>query len=539
VTGQASSGIQTLLVGLDGACREVLDPLLADGRLPALASVFEDGVVAPLESQIPPWTPSAWPSMYTGVNPGKHGVFDFLTFQGYDWRVVDRSHVREHALWELLDRRGLASVVVNVPVTAPPLPFDGALLPGYVAPEDPTGHPAGVLDRVREELGDYRVYAPEDVTGEEQVEWYQRLVRMRGEAFRFLAADLDPDFGFLQFQQTDTVFHERPEDDAAVRAVYQTVDEELGKTLAACDPDTVVVVSDHGIGPLDGREFRVNEYLRDRGLLETTRGDGGMPSWTAYKSASGEEDDSPLSQRVVAAAAALGVTSQRIGAVLGSLGLRGFVLEHVSSDTVRAGTERVDFPESTVYMRSRTELGVRINKAGRDPDGVVSPSEFTSVRADVVSALREARSPDGSRLFDEVAPAEEYFHGPYVDEAVDVVAVPAGFENFLSASLNGDVFADPPEQWNHKLHGVLALTGDAVDADADLADPHLFDVAPSVLATLGVPPSERMDGDQLSPVEPVSPEQYAPFTASLAAADDDDAVTRRLSNLGYIEDDEH
>jgi predicted AlkP superfamily phosphohydrolase/phosphomutase len=211
----------------------------------------------------------------------------------------------------------------------------------------------------------------------------------------------------------------------------------------------------------------------------------------------------------------------------------------VSSDTVRAGTERVDFPESTVYMRSRTELGVRINKAGRDPDGVVSPSEFTSVRADVVSALREARSPDGSRLFDEVAPAEEYFHGPYVDEAVDVVAVPAGFENFLSASLNGDVFADPPEQWNHKLHGVLALAGDAVDADADLADPHLFDVAPSVLATLGVPPSERMDGDQLSPVEPVSPEQYAPFTASLAAADDDDAVTRRLSNLGYIEDDEH
>jgi len=538
VTGQASTGLKTLLVGLDGACREVLDPLLADGRLPALASIFEDGVVAPLESQIPPWTPSAWPSMYTGVNPGKHGVFDFLTFQGYDWRVVDRSHVREHALWELLDRRGLTSVVVNVPVTAPPLPFDGALLPGYVAPEDPTGHPDGVLDRVRDELGEYRVYAPEDVTGDEQVEWYQRLVRMRGEAFRVLADDFEPEFGFLQFQQTDTVFHERPRDDAAARAVYQTVDDELAKTLAACDPDTVFVVSDHGIGPLEGREFRVNEYFRDRGLLETTRGDGGMPSWTAYKRASGEDDDTPLSQRVVAAAAALGITSRRIGTVLGSLGLREFVLEHVSTDTVRAGTERVDFPSSTVYMRSRTELGVRINKAGRDPDGVVSPSEFASVRADVVSALREARTPDGSRVFDEVAPAEEYFHGPYVDEAVDVVAVPADFQNFLSASLNGDVFADAPEQWNHKLYGVLALAGDAVDADADLAQPHLFDVAPSVLATLDVPPSDRMDGEQLSPVESVSPEQYASFTASLAAADDDDAVTRRLSNLGYVEDDD-
>jgi predicted AlkP superfamily phosphohydrolase/phosphomutase len=37
--------MKTLLVGIDGACRRVLDPLLADDRLPTLAGVFEDGVV--------------------------------------------------------------------------------------------------------------------------------------------------------------------------------------------------------------------------------------------------------------------------------------------------------------------------------------------------------------------------------------------------------------------------------------------------------------------------------------------------------------
>ncbi|WP_336035048.1 alkaline phosphatase family protein [Halobacterium yunchengense] len=532
--------MRTLLVGLDGACRGVLDPLFADGVAPTLASVFDDAASAPLQSQIPPWTPSAWPSLYTGVNPGKHGVFDFLAFDGYDWGLVSREHVREHALWELLDRHGLSSVVVNVPVTAPPRPFDGALVPGYVAPEDPACHPEGTLADVRDAVGEYQVYAPADVDGDEQVEWYERLVAMRGRAFRHLADEYDPDFGFLQFQQTDTVFHERPEDEDAVRAVFSAVDDELAATLDACDPDTVVVASDHGIGPLGDWEFRVNEYLREAGFVRATRGEGGMPSWTRIdRGREGDDGGSALAAKLVAAASAVGLTSQRVGRALDAVGLREFVLDHVSTDTVRAGTERVDFAASVAYMRSRTELGVRINRAGRDPEGVVSPSEYPSVRADVVSALRAARNPDGERVFSAVRPAGEYFDGPYVDDAVDVVAVPKRFDTYLSASLRGDVFDEPTEPWNHKRDGVLAAAGDGVDADAALDDPHLFDVAPTVLASLGVPPSDRMDGEALPLVDGPPPEAYPRFDAAEPTAVDDAAVERRLSNLGYLDDHEH
>lgn len=536
VSERESDGVQTLLVGLDGVCRPVLDPLFQDDRLPTLAALFDRGTVSGLESQIPPWTPSAWPSLYTGVNPGKHGVFDFLAFDGYDWGLADRSHVREHALWELLDRHGLSSVVVNVPITAPAKPFDGALIPGYIGPEDPTGHPDGVLDDVSDELGDYRVYAPDGVEGEEQREWYRRLVEMRGEAFRYLVDEVDPEFGFLQFQQTDTVFHERPEDDAAVRTVFEAVDDELAATLEACDPDTVVVASDHGIGPYTGYEFRANEYLREGGHLETTRGDGGMPSWTQLDRDGASGDESPsLAARSVAGAAALGITSQRIGAVFRTLGLESFVLEHVSTDTIRAGTERVDFGASTAFVRSRTELGIRINKEGRDPDGEVSPAEFSTVRADLIEELRSVRTPDGTPVFEEVGPAEDYFHGPYVDEAVDIVTVPTAFDNYLSASLRGDVFGEPSEPWNHKRTGVVAIAGERADANADLGDPHIFDIAPTVLASLGVPPSDRMDGAQLPAVDPVDPERYPPFDAQEVSHTNDDAVERRLSNLGYID----
>lgn len=105
-----TTSLRTLLLGIDGACLSVLEPMFDDGHLPALRELFDGGTGGDLESQLPPWTPSAWPSLYTGVNPGRHGVFDFLDFDGYDWDIVDMTHVREWALWELLSQRGHRSV---------------------------------------------------------------------------------------------------------------------------------------------------------------------------------------------------------------------------------------------------------------------------------------------------------------------------------------------------------------------------------------------------------------------------------------------
>jgi hypothetical protein len=48
-------------------------------RLPNLKRMVEKSTSGRLESTIPP-SPPAWTSFMTGVNPGKHGVFDFFTF---------------------------------------------------------------------------------------------------------------------------------------------------------------------------------------------------------------------------------------------------------------------------------------------------------------------------------------------------------------------------------------------------------------------------------------------------------------------------
>lgn len=535
--------MNVLLIGLDAACEPVFETLAARGAaLPTLDSIREEGMNGALESQIPPWTPSAWPSLYTGVNPGKHGVFSFLDFDGYDWDVVNATDIHERALWQLLDSEGMESVVVNVPVTHPPGEFDGALIPGYVAPDDPTCQPTGLLDDVREEIGDYRVYPRHTGTGDadtaEKIEEYRETTRMRGDAFRYLAERFDPDFGFVQFQTTDTVFHECPGDRDALQAVYEAVDDQIGETLDACEPDTVVVASDHGIGRYEGYDVRLNSLLREWDLVETTR--GGMPSWDVIRDdeffdRSEESGTDALLERAMNMAGAVGITSQRINTVLSRLGLAEFVVRHVPKSMVRAGTEAVDFPTSAAYARSHIECGVRLNVAGRDPEGVVAPEEYDEVRAELIERLSAIETPDGKPAFDDVAPREEYFSGPHVERAVDIVVVPRKFDNFLSTQLREDAFGPPTEPYNHKRDGFVALAGAGVDSEASLSDAHLFDVAPTVLAALGLARGEHMDGEVLSPVEPTGERAYPEREARTRETTDEGRVEARLSDLGYIE----
>ncbi|AFZ74377.1 alkaline phosphatase family protein [Natronobacterium gregoryi] len=535
------SSLRTLLVGIDAACDRVLEPLFSDGEIPTLASFYDDegGASGPLESQIPPWTASAWPSMYTGKNPGKHGVYGFLSFDGYDWDVVNATDVREQALWELLSDRGLSSVVVNVPVTHPPREFDGAVIPGYTAPENPDCHPDGLLEDVREEIGEYRVYPDETI--DDRAENYSDCARMRGEAFRYLAGRFESDFGFLEFQVTDSIFHKDPDDEEAIRRIYREVDRQLAETIETCDPDNVILASDHGMGPYDGHEFRVNEYLRTEGIVETERGGRGMPTWAtvrddALKAGTETTDREPgLGERAMATAATFGLTSQRIGAVLERFGIEETVARYAPTSVVNAGATQVDFASSRAFVRSRIELGVRINLEGREPDGVVPPEEYEAVRTRIIDALRSVETPDGEPVFEAVRPREEFFHGPESEHAVDVVTVPTDFDHFLSATLRDAQFGPPSEPWNHKLEGTVAARGTAVDGDAGVGNAHLFDVAPTVLATLDVPVDDRMDGQPLPCVDSPGTRRYPRLDDDRSTDTDDAAVEQRLADLGYLE----
>ncbi|SFB94093.1 Predicted phosphohydrolase or phosphomutase, AlkP superfamily [Halobiforma haloterrestris] len=534
--------LELLVVGLDAGCRPVLEPLFDSGAVPTLRQLIESGTDGPLESQIPPWTASAWPSLYTGKNPGKHGVYDFLAFDGYDWDVVNSTHVRERPVWELLDEHGYTSVVVNLPVTHPARPFDGALIPGMTAPEDPDCHPQGVLEDVEIACGGYRIYPQSGPEANGSIESYERTAEKRGKAFRYLCRRMEPEFGFLQFQITDSVFHERPGDGKAIRAVYEAVDRQIERTLEETEPDNVLIVSDHGMGEMTGHEFRINEFLRDGGYLTGTEDGGGMPNWSKSwendlleGEEAGEHEES-LPEKALNVAARFGLTTQRVAAALDRVGLKEPIGTRVPNDLIRAASEGVDFPESRVYMRSKSELGLRINLEGREPDGRVPESEYERVREEVIDELSAVRTPDGEPMFDAVVPRERYFEGPHVDKAPDIVTVPADFDNALAADLGTEQFGEPMEPWNHKRTGIVAARGPAFDEDVPLeeAGATIFDVAPTICALFDVPIDAAMDGRPLPIVDPGAEAEYPAYEPEPVTATDDRVVEDRLSDLGYL-----
>jgi len=534
--------MRTLLIGLDAATESILERVATEGTIETLRGLVDSGVSGPLESQIPPWTASAWPSLYTGKNPGKHGVFGFLSFDGYDWDVVNATNVRARSLWEYLAFHDLTSVVVNVPVTHPPRTFDGALVPGYTAPENPDCHPEGLLDEIEAEIGDYRVYAPnEEPNRDEQIAEFRRLVRMHGEAFNMLVSRYDPAFGFVQFQQTDTVFHKRPDDFDAVRQVYEEVDGQVGAILETATPETVIIASDHGMGRYEKQTFRVNQFLADNDYLTVKRGGEGNPSWVVVREEDLREGDSGANSdpehiaRLMALSARVGLTTDRIAAALDAVGLRGWVRKYVPPSVSRAGTKQVDFPASKAYLRDSIELGIRLNLDGREPDGVVPESDYEPLRTELIEQLRAVETPAGEPVFKEVVRREEYFHGPAAAEAVDIVTVPATFDIQLSTRLDGNQFGPLEEPWNHKREGIFAATGPEI-SDGSFDDAHLFDVAPTVLATLGLPYDETMDGEPLPIVPDHGTRSYPDRDHGQRVQTDDADVEQRLADLGYIEE---
>jgi predicted AlkP superfamily phosphohydrolase/phosphomutase len=67
-----------IVLGFDGADAKLTQKWIAEGKLPNLAKLAQQGTFSPLRSPIPSQTPVSWSTFSTGLSPGRHAIFDFL-----------------------------------------------------------------------------------------------------------------------------------------------------------------------------------------------------------------------------------------------------------------------------------------------------------------------------------------------------------------------------------------------------------------------------------------------------------------------------
>jgi tetratricopeptide (TPR) repeat protein len=138
-------GVRLLMIGLDGADWDSIDPLVHQGRMPNLARLIARGVRAPLRSYDPMISPLLWTTMVTGVGPDVHGVADFQAIDETTGRRVPiTSRFRKvKAAWNILSDASLASDFVAWWASYPAERVDGVQVSNLIVYESLRPKPPG------------------------------------------------------------------------------------------------------------------------------------------------------------------------------------------------------------------------------------------------------------------------------------------------------------------------------------------------------------------------------------------------------------
>lgn len=552
---------RVLVIGLDGATLDLARPWAEAGYLPTFRRLLQEGAWGELTTVIPPITGPAWSSFLTGMNPGKHGLYDFMRLAPgtYNIQPVNATQRAGESLWSRLSRAGKRVIVLNVPAIYPPEPVNGVLVTGMMTPPQAPvfTHPPALGEELASALGGYDVWPAEvfHPQGRERqmIDALSRLTMQTERALTYLQHRVpDWDFCMTVFMATDTVQHFAwhfmdishprhpapvPADlrDAILRA-YQGIDAVLARLLSQMDGRTLLIVmSDHGFGPLE-KYLYINTWLLEAGFLRLR--------------------NHPVT-RLKYLLNRLGFTPVAVYDLLMHLGLGAQIGRAVRArkGEVRRGLGALFLSFADVdWSRTRAySLGnvgpIYVNLRGREPRGVVEPgAEYERTIAEIIAALDAWHDPaTGQKIVGQVYRREELFHGERATHAPDLFIMPAD----LRYQAFGE-YQFPSRTWlsrahdrsgAHRLNGLLMLAGEGARHGVRLEGTNIMDLAPTILAALGVPIPPEMDGRVLS--EAFTEGALAPVTASGAeppparaevtlTADEEEVVREHLRGLGYL-----
>ncbi len=548
-----------LVIGLDGASFNVLDPLIEKDYLPNIGALIATGSRADLETTFPPITAVAWSSFMTGKNPGKHGIFEFVRRDHHSKRelAVNASFRQGRAIWDLLSDAGKRVVVHNFPCTYPPHEINGLMIADFMTPRGRRDftYPVSLLKEIEEEFGSYRLHLSQTYAegNVEAVldELFDEL-EYKAKVAEYLMTRYEWDAFFQYFWGTDRIQHElwhiideahprhNKEEGKRYRDrvydYFKRVDEIVGRLieLAGSDP-LVLIASDHGFGPVH-KYCSLNIWLLQEGFLKLKSDAMTRAKKLMFSLGLTPEFAFKLVKKIPLGRLrpARGVSSQPGASKL----LGKFFLSF----------NDVDWSSSKAFSKGNYGQ-IYVNLEGREPNGVVSKGEYEAVRDEIIERLRALVDPlTGRPWVAEVFRREDIYNGPLVEDAPDIAFLPAdmrhlalGNADFTSNKFMVDAFGI---SGCHRMNGVMIAHGEAIKAGSTI-EAGIYDIAPTLLYLLGEGVPDDMDGRVLT--DAIS-EEFLNANSIRLTAEGDSTQSRelefspeenadvidRLKQLGYI-----
>lgn len=561
----ADRSSKVVVVGLDGATFDILNPLMQRGLLPNLSRLIEEGVGAPLMSVVPPVSGPAWVSFMTGKNPGHHGIYDFYKFapERKGKKIINFRDIQARSLWEVLTDHGKRVGAINVPITFPPYPVNGFMLTGMLTPPDAgerQSYPPGLYTELTDRFGAYST----------DVWWTSYRANQKPQILRDMIACMDRrqeitlhlmrekpwDLFMTTITETDRLQHafgdylfgfpevEKEADAPEVRRLldefFVRMDVHLGTLREAAGPEaTLLIVSDHGFGPTKDF-FLANRWLATQGFLAVKE------STYVTNVIKDAIQSHPLVQKASR-------VMDRLARSRAAEGEHDHASAQCNAESETHLIQCVDWSKTVAFMDLDDQQGIYVNLRGREPHGIVPEAEYDAVRERVIRALQQVVHPrTGKPLLTYAKRREEVYDGPFMESAPDIILCFNDFETYGVGVLGFGVFqrgqwAKPKWPWfsaHHRMEGILVAHGAGVRQQSTL-DAKLIDMFPTILYALNVPIPNDLDG---AVIEGLFTEAYraqrvvqwsaAQQPAALAPHEhmDEDAekIMASLKGLGYF-----
>ena len=474
---------RTLLLALDGATLDILNPLMEAGAMPFLKSFLDNGTRGELLSTPNPLTPPAFTSMMTGRGPGHHGVFDFIRAEEREgllfFTLINARDVRSETIWSIASRQDKSITCLNFIAMYPPRPVKGHIVPGFVTArnlklniyppelyEQLKGLPGFNVKDVSWDLDEGRkpVLGLSEEGYEEWLQYNIRKERQWFEITRHLMISDPTDLTAVVFDGVDKLQHlvwrfldpayfpQQPSDwELRIREIcrdyFRRLDGFLSELVRIAGPDSrVFMVSDHGFGPTH-EIFYANTWLSRNGYL----------TWK-----DGTPDDHS---------------------------------ESLTAQHLRTHYETIDWDRTTAYVRTSSSNGIYIRTAAEPGQSGIAPSDYHAFRAQLIAKLSDYRDPaTGERVVKKILTREEAFPGAYMAGAPDLTLVlrDGGFVSILKAPSS----LKPRSEVNgtHRHEGILFAAGKGIKKGHHSAPQSILDVAPTLLHSIGLPVPEDLEG---------------------------------------------
>ncbi|NHN46480.1 nucleotide pyrophosphatase [Halostella sp. JP-L12] len=490
---------RTVIIGLDAFHHDLLE------YTPYIQRLVNDNISSELQSTNPPLTAAAWASFQTGKQQGKHGVFDFVSYQNGDMEYNTGEDLKSKTFYEYLYEGENDIFLWNLPLCFPAR-IEGDIVPSWLDDQtEPT--PADIYDKYSIEPPQYPTLSG---TSKQKIEKLSKSFTHNSKQFRKVLNEDDHDILFQLVSVTDWLQHagykelkQNPESEiaTAVREVLAEVDDyikDIDNSLY--EEDNLLLISDHGFRIFD-RLFYANDWLEKNRYLKTG---------TREKS-----EDKNLQNLSKVSVGKIGRKLLQFDSIRPFLKQIKDLLQ--SAGFILEAKKEIDLESSIAYCRSKDEAGIRINR-------IPESKEESAIIKEIIKGINE---------IDGISAKERYevYYGPYTDDAAEIIV--SSNEMKMNDGPIGQTILDESIA-HHDSDGIFVAKGQ--DITSNLDSPNLIDIAPTLLHLCDMKVPNDMDGDVVisqsnKEVEYFDPPQYqAPQEKESTHGEVED----RLENLGYL-----